>query len=78
MNDHQGSVSEGQTTGDGPFARLGAEIDHLLRSVIPPDDVCEHFTNARVEVLKGIRAIIDARITSLSSQEKKGVSIKVE
>jgi hypothetical protein len=78
MNDDQTTGSGGHTTGDGPFARLGAEIDHLLRSVIPSDDVCEHFSNARVEVLKGIRAIIDSRITSLSSQAKKGVAIKVE
>jgi hypothetical protein len=76
MNDEP--VSGGPTTGDGPFARLGAEIDHLLRSVIPSDEVCGHFTNARVEVLKGIRAIIDARITSLSSDSKKGVAIKIE
>ncbi len=62
----------------GPFARLGAEIDNLLRSVIPSDEAFEHFTNARVEALKGVRAIIDARIERLSSESRKGISIKVE
>ena len=62
----------------GPFARIGAGFDQMLRSFIPSDEVFHHFTNARVEILKGVRAMIDARIDRLSSQEGKGVSIKVE
>ena len=31
-----------------------------------------HFTNARIEFLKGIRSLIDDRIAHLSRQERKG------
>jgi hypothetical protein len=31
-----------------------------------------------VEVLKGVRAIIDARIDRLSADTKKGMAIKIE
>ena len=60
------------------FAKLGAEFDNLFRSFVPPEEVCQHFTNARVELLKGVRAMIDARITHLSSEGRKGVSITIE
>ncbi len=69
----------GQTTpGTGPCARLGAEIDNLLRTLVPSDQAVQHFTNARVEILKGVRAIIDARIEHLAAEERKGVSVRVE
>jgi len=63
---------------EGPFARLGRDLDHLLRSCVPSEEVSQHFTNARVEILKGLRAVIDARIGRLSADRRKGVSIKVE
>lgn len=63
---------------DGPFARLGRDLDNFLRSAVPSEEVSEHFTNARVELLKGLRAMIDARIDRLSSERRKGVSITVE
>jgi hypothetical protein len=78
MSDDTGAGAGGPIPAGGPFARLGAEIDNLLRSVIPSDDAVEHFANARVEVLKGMRAIIDARIERLSSEGRKGVTIKIE
>ena len=68
----------GRGAAEGPFARLGSEVDNLLRSLVPSDEVCQHFANARVEVLKGLRAMIDARIQRLSSEARKGVSITVE
>lgn len=37
-----------------------------------------HFRNARVEFLKGIRSLIDARIARLSRQETKGSTVTVE
>lgn len=78
MSDNQGTVSSGHVPENGPFAKLGAEIDNVLRCVMPSDQVIEHFSNARIELLKGIRAIVDARIDRLSSEGKKGVSIKIE
>ena len=63
---------------DGPFARLGRDLDNLLWGWVPSEEVSQHVTNARVELLKGLRAMIDARIDRLSSDRRKGVSIRVE
>ena len=41
-------------------------------------DVQQHFTNSRIEFLKGIRAIIDNRIEHLSSAAPRGTKIAVE
>jgi ABC-type Na+ transport system ATPase subunit NatA len=38
----------------------------------------QHFRNSRVEMLKGLRAIIDGRIERLSRSGQQGASIKVE
>ena len=41
--------------------------------------VREHFTNSRIEFLKGIRAVIDSRIEHLSkSAGQRGAKIAVE
>ncbi|HKW61376.1 MAG TPA: hypothetical protein VJN89_02420 [Candidatus Acidoferrum sp.] len=40
--------------------------------------VHEHFTNSRIEFLKGIRAIIDSRIEQLSKASPAGTKIAVE
>ena len=40
--------------------------------------VHEHFTNSRIEFLKGIRAMIDSRIARLSSASQRGTKIAVE
>lgn len=78
MNGEKGTTGTGPAPANGPFARMGAELDNLLRAVVPSDEACEHFTNARVEMLKGLRAVIDARIDRLSAETRKGVSIKIE
>jgi hypothetical protein len=41
-------------------------------------NVQEHFTNSRIEFLKGIRAIIDNRIEHLSTPAQRGTKIAVE
>jgi hypothetical protein len=40
--------------------------------------VREHFTNSRIEFLKGIRAVIDSRIEHLSKAGQRGTKIAVE
>lgn len=37
-----------------------------------------HLRNARIEVLKGFRTLIDERISSLERQKKKVTKVKVE
>ncbi len=43
------------------------------------DSARQHFRNARVELLKGMRELIDRRINDLSTEtEKKGTKVPVE
>ena len=43
-----------------------------------PENTRAHFRNSRVEFLKGIRSVIDARIEHLSREPKKGTHVTVE
>lgn len=53
--------------------QIEAFFDHLW-----PAGTRDHFRNARVEVLKGMRSIIDARIDHLSKHDHKGQKVTVE
>ena len=53
-------------------------LTDLLRRLGPPEQARHHFESARVEFLKGIRALIDARIEYVSKQGRKGEKIAVE
>jgi hypothetical protein len=56
----------------------GPELFSLFRK-LGPDAARQHFRNARIEMLKGFRAIIDNRIERLSrNSEKKGTTLVVE
>ena len=43
-----------------------------------PPNAGEHFRQARIEILKGIRSLIDHRIESLAQKGQKGTHISVE
>jgi hypothetical protein len=58
--------------GFGPQATAFAE--HLWSKA-----TCDHFRNSRVEFLKGLRSLLDARIERLTRHaEGKGTSVPVE
>lgn len=57
---------------------LCAELKEFLRAMEPSPKVTEHFKNARIEVLKGIRQVIDNRIEHLSRSAPQGRKITVE
>ncbi len=56
----------------------GPLLTEFLESRGPSDEVKAHFRAARVEFLKGLRALIDSRIEQLSQTEEKGATIPVE
>jgi hypothetical protein len=58
--------------------RIGIELARLVRAFGPPEEVLTHFRAARVEVLKGFRAAIDARIAQLTREKAKGSSVTIE
>jgi hypothetical protein len=57
---------------------VGPVLSELLRKLGPPEEAREHFEAARLEFLKGIRALLDARIEQVSKRRAKGEKIRVE
>lgn len=53
-------------------------VDQVRECLGVSPQVHEHFTNSRIEFLKGIRAIIDSRIEHLSQTSQRGTKIAVE
>jgi hypothetical protein len=53
-------------------------VDQVRECFGVSPEVREHFTNSRIEFLKGIRAIIDSRIEHLSQASQRGTKIAVE
>ncbi len=56
----------------------GPALTELLRRLAPPAEAQRHFESARIEFLKGLRALIDARIERLSKPKARGQAINVE
>jgi hypothetical protein len=53
-------------------------VNHFREAFGVSPKVREHFTNSRIEFLKGIRAVIDSRIEHLSKAGQRGTKIAVE
>jgi hypothetical protein len=53
--------------------QIEAFLDHVW-----PQNTREHFHNARIEMLKGMRSMLDARIEHLSKHDRKGTKVTVE
>ncbi len=60
------------------FCTIAAPQIAALMNHAWPEETQEHFRNARVEVLKGIRSMLDARIEHLSQHAQKGTRVSVE
>lgn len=58
------------------WLREGA--DKAMETVIPSCSAAEHFREARLEVLRGIRELVDYRIERLSKTKSSGSRIVVE
>jgi hypothetical protein len=57
---------------------LGPAMTEFLRRLGPPEEARRHFDSARVEILKGLRTILDTRIQQATGGRAKGEKIKVE
>jgi hypothetical protein len=64
------------TTGERCLCR--EVLDQFRETFGVSESVREHFTNSRIEFLKGIRAVIDNRIESLGKAGQRGTKIAVE
>jgi len=58
---------------------VGPSISRLVRAMAPPEGAAEHFRQAKIEMLKGLRELLDHRIAALSAEpEGKGTKVTVE
>ena len=58
------------------WLREGA--DKLSETLSPPEGAAKHFREARLEILRGIRELVDYRIQDLSKDKTKGSRVVVE
>ena len=56
----------------------GPLLSEWLGRLGPPGEARHHFEAARLEFLKGLRALLDARIAQASKARAKGEKIEVE
>ena len=68
------------TSGGSPCLCQGAgpALSELLRRLAPPAEARRHFDTARLEFLKGLRAVIDARIERRAKPKARGQAINIE
>jgi hypothetical protein len=74
-------MEEKQTHAHAPgcfFCSVAAPQIEALVDHVWPENTREHFRNARIEVLKGMRSMLDARIQRLSQHGQKGTKVTVE
>jgi len=57
---------------------LGPMVTSALRQMGPPEAALGHFRSARIEFLKGIRAMIDERISQMQNTQQKGTKVTIE
>jgi len=56
----------------------GPALTELLARLAPPAEARRHFETARLEFLKGLRAVLDARIERRSKPKARGQAISIE
>jgi hypothetical protein len=54
------------------------KVSEILDRMTPPEAVINHFRNARIEILKGIRELLNHRIQSLAEKQTKGTKLNVD
>ena len=77
MDESQGSAHQ-HARGGCFFCDIAAPQIEAMMDHVWPQNTREHFRNARIEVLKGMRSMLDARIDHLSKNASKGTRVTVE
>ena len=63
----------GHTTGcDCGCMGAGPLLTHFMKSLGPSDQVSQHFKNAQLEVMKGLRTFLDEQIAARSGAPAGG------
>jgi hypothetical protein len=75
MNEETAQAHAGSTC---LFCEATDAMKKFLNEVGPSEEARGHFRQSRVELLKGIRRIIDDRIEKVSQKGSKGTHVVVE
>ncbi|HXJ40378.1 MAG TPA: hypothetical protein VNH18_13945 [Bryobacteraceae bacterium] len=70
----------GESTSAAPRCMCGSTgptLTRLIESLMPSGEACAHFRQAQVELLKGLRAVLDQCIDS-ASKPTHGTKLNVE
>jgi hypothetical protein len=76
--DEQQSTAHQHAHGGCFFCDIAAPQIEAFLDHVWPQNTREHFRNARIEMLKGMRSMLDARIDHLSKHAAKGTKVTVE
>jgi hypothetical protein len=78
MSEQQASQSETSQHAHGERCVCNEVFDHVRDLFGVPPAAKEHLANSRIEFLKAIRSVIDARIERVSKSASQGTRIAVE
>ncbi len=70
-------MSDERRTCDCGCMGVGPALTQMLGR-LGPAEARDHFRASRVEFLKGVRALLDARIEQLSPKQTAGTTVPVE
>ncbi|MBV9084074.1 MAG: hypothetical protein JOZ62_15470 [Acidobacteriaceae bacterium] len=73
-----GSTARPHAHADRIFDCVRDGLQAIADAFTPPESACRHFREARIEVLRGIRAMVDHRIERLSRPKDTGTRVVVE
>ena len=57
---------------------VGPLVTEFAKKLGPSEEVSQHFRAARLEILKGLRAMLDEQIAGMQEPPKQGTKISVE
>ena len=72
------SDSDTTPTCDCGCRGAGPMLTAFLRALGPSEHVSQHFKTAHLEILKGLRALLDEQIAARSEPGRQGTKITVE
>jgi hypothetical protein len=70
--------ASGQCLCAGMGPAMSGAASQLLHHYGPSEPVRRHFTQARLEILKGLRALLDERIERMQKQPSRGSKVTVD
>lgn len=56
----------------------GPKLTMLVEMLLPSGEAGGHFRQAHVELLKGLRAVLDQRIEAMSKADRPGTRLNVD